>query len=212
MTSTDLVRSSRDGDQFHYYWAARQCLKLLLPGSGLAAVSIEGSSPEDPMAADGQGPDDDPTGEYVVDIAEYYGDAAPDAADKIVYRQLKHSTEHADQPWTVSGLKNTLEGFGRRFSALGDASPGLRERVSFEFVSNRPVDDAVIRALSDIGQGASPASPQDSRVHPGLPGAARGPGAAVLPAVHGRCARTGAAAAGPLVPAGRRRPPARSAE
>ena len=153
MTSTDLVRSSRDGDQFHYYWAARQCLKLLLPGSGLAAVSIEGSSPEDPMAADGQGPDDDPTGEYVVDIAEYYGDAAPDAADKIVYRQLKHSTVRADQPWTASGLKNTLEGFARRFLALGDANPGLRERVSFEFVSNRPVDDAVIRALSDIGHG-----------------------------------------------------------
>jgi len=43
MTSADKVRSSRDGDQFHYYWAARQCLKLLLPGSGLAAVSIEGS-------------------------------------------------------------------------------------------------------------------------------------------------------------------------
>jgi hypothetical protein len=160
MTSTDLVRSSRDGDQFHYYWAARQCLKLLLPGSGLVAVSIEGSSPEDPMAADGQGPDDDPTGEYVVDIAEYYGDAAPDAADKIVYRQLKHSTVRADQPWTASGLKNTLEGFARRFLALGDASPGLRERVSFEFVSNRPVDDAVIRALSDIGQGVSPASPR----------------------------------------------------
>ena len=157
MTSTDLVRSSRDGDQFHYYWAARQCLKLLLPGSGLAAVSIEGSSPEDPVAADGQGPDDDPTGEYVVDIAEYYGDVAPDRAGKIVYRQLKHSTEHADQPWTVSGLKKTLEGFGRRFSTLSDASPGLRDRVSFEFVSNRPVDDTVLRALSDIGQGASPA-------------------------------------------------------
>jgi hypothetical protein len=101
MSSTDLVRSSRDGDQFHYYWAARQCLKMLLPGSGLAAVSIEGSSPEDPMAADGQRPGDDPTGEYVVDIAEYYGDAAPDRASKIVYRQLKHSTEHPDQPWTV---------------------------------------------------------------------------------------------------------------
>ena len=37
MTSTDLVRSSRDGDQFHYHWAARQCLKLLHPGSGLGA-------------------------------------------------------------------------------------------------------------------------------------------------------------------------------
>ena len=160
MTSTDLVRSSRDGDQFHYYWAARQCLKLLLPGSGLAAVSIEGSSPEDPMAADEQGPDGDPTGEYVVDIAEYYGDVAPDAADKIVYRQLKHSTARADQPWTKSGLKKTLEGFARRFSALGDTSPGLRDRVTFEFVSNRPVDDAVIQALNDISRGATPASPQ----------------------------------------------------
>ncbi len=160
MTSTDLVRSSRDGDQFHYYWAARQCLKLLLPGSGLAAVSIEGSSPEDPMAADGQGPDGDPTGEYVVDIAEYYGDVAPDAADKIVYRQLKHSTARADQPWTKSGLKKTLEGFARRFSALGDTSPGLRDRVTFEFVSNRPVDDAAIQALNDISRGATPASPQ----------------------------------------------------
>jgi hypothetical protein len=112
------------------------------------------------MAADGQRPDDDPTGEYVVGIAEYYGDAAPEAADKIVYRQLKHSTVRPDQPWTASGLKNTLKGFARRFSALGDASPGLRERVSFEFVSNRPVDDAVIRALGDIGREASPASPQ----------------------------------------------------
>jgi hypothetical protein len=167
VTSTDLVRSSRDGDHFHYYWAARQCLKLLLPGSGLAAVSIEGSSPQDPGAADKQAADDgddddddDPTGEYVVDIAEYYGDVAPERASKVIYRQLKHSTEHADQAWTVSGLKKTLKGFGRRFSTLGDVSPGLRERVSFEFVSNRPVDDTVLRALSDIGQGASPASPK----------------------------------------------------
>lgn len=162
MSSTDLVRSSRDGDQFHYYWAARQCLKLLLPGSGLAAVSIEGSAPEDPGAVGEQAADedDDPTGEYVVDIAEYYGDVAPDKASKIVYRQLKHSTEHADQPWTVSGLKKTLRGFGRKFSTLGDVSPGIRERVSFEFVSNRPVDDTVLGALSDIGRGASPVSPK----------------------------------------------------
>jgi hypothetical protein len=82
MTSTDLVRSSRDGDQFHYHGAARQCLKLLLLGSGLAAVSIEGSSPQDPAAVGERAPDDDdddndPTGEYVVDIAEYYGDVDP---------------------------------------------------------------------------------------------------------------------------------------
>src|ERR1017187_8499500 len=63
-------------------------------------------------------------------------------------RQLKHSTVRADQPWTKSGLKKSLEGFARRFSALGDTSPGLRDRVTFEFVSNRPVDDAVNQALN----------------------------------------------------------------
>ena len=44
MAETDLLRTSRDGDQFHYYWAARQCLGLLAPGSSLVAVSIEGVS------------------------------------------------------------------------------------------------------------------------------------------------------------------------
>jgi len=38
----------------HYYWAARQCLKLLRPGSRLEAVAIEGASPLDPMAASEQ--------------------------------------------------------------------------------------------------------------------------------------------------------------
>ena len=151
MTSADLVRSSRDGDQFHYYWAARQCLKLLRDDSGLAGVSIEGSSQLDAGTA----------GEYVVDIAEYYGAMDPKAAGKIVYRQLKHSTAHADEPWTVSGLKRTLEGFGAKFFELNGASPGLIDRVTFDFVSNRPVDAALVQALSDIGQGVDPA---DSRI------------------------------------------------
>jgi len=44
MSTTNLLRASRDGDQFHYYWAARQCLGLLAPGASLVAVSIEGAS------------------------------------------------------------------------------------------------------------------------------------------------------------------------
>ena len=67
MTSPDLVRASRDGDQFHYYWAARQCLKLLHSGSGLVGVSIEGSSPLETATA----------GEQVIDVAEYYGARRP---------------------------------------------------------------------------------------------------------------------------------------
>lgn len=41
----DLVRFSRDGDQFHYSWAARRCLKLL--SSDLLAVTIEAASSAD---------------------------------------------------------------------------------------------------------------------------------------------------------------------
>jgi hypothetical protein len=44
---TNLVRPSRDGDQFHYHWAARRCLNLLLPGTELKAVTIEGASPSE---------------------------------------------------------------------------------------------------------------------------------------------------------------------
>ncbi len=150
MTSADLVRASRDGDQFHYYWAARQCLKLLRPGSGLAGVSIEGSSPLETATA----------GEQVVDIAEYYGAVDPGSADTIIYRQLKHSTTRADQPWTVSGLKGTLEGFSQKFSKLDAASPSLLDRAVFDFVSNRPVDEAVVQALHDIAQGVTPRHPQ----------------------------------------------------
>lgn len=141
----------------HYYWAARQCLKLLRPGSGLATVSIEGSSPLDPMAAREQGPDGDSTGEYVVDIAEYYGDATPDAADKSSPVSSTTRRRVPTSPGRRPALGTPWKASGARFSGLGDDSSGLRDRVSFEFVSNRPADDAVIQALSDIGRG--PARP-----------------------------------------------------
>ena len=44
MGTTDLVRSSRDGDQFHYLWASRRALLLLDPKSNLHTITIEGPS------------------------------------------------------------------------------------------------------------------------------------------------------------------------
>ena len=44
MGNTDLVRASRDGDYFHYLWAARKALLLLNPLSGLEVLTIEGPS------------------------------------------------------------------------------------------------------------------------------------------------------------------------
>lgn len=44
MSDSLLVRTSRDGDQFHYLWATRRALRLLKPQSTLVALTIEGAS------------------------------------------------------------------------------------------------------------------------------------------------------------------------
>jgi hypothetical protein len=96
MTKHDLVRPSRDGDQFHYHWAARQCLGLLRGSGDLAAVTIEGAS-----AIEGPGPVEE--GEELIDVGLYYGSEKLDAARCVRYIQLKHSTRHAHDAWTASG-------------------------------------------------------------------------------------------------------------
>ena len=104
--AAEFVRFSRDGDQFHYSWAARRCLKLLSPATDLVAVAIEGASPAD--AAQGTGAD---AGTEVIDVAEYYGNESASTATLVRYVQLKHSTLHSGVPWAPSGLKKTLAGF-----------------------------------------------------------------------------------------------------
>ena len=65
MAKTNLVRPSRDGDQFHYLWAARRCLRLLDAASGLVSVTIEGPSvDEEPGSTPAE------AGEEIIDVAE----------------------------------------------------------------------------------------------------------------------------------------------
>ncbi|WP_406136029.1 hypothetical protein [Streptomyces sp. NBC_01089] len=144
MPDTDLLRASRDGDQFHYHWAARQALKLLLPGADLTAIAIEGVSHDDTEGRDG---------EDVIDIAEYYGATGLREANRVVYRQLKHSTTRATEEWTVSGLAGTVSGFAEKFRRIRLESPELEQKVTFEFLSNRPVRDAVLRAIGILAAG-----------------------------------------------------------
>lgn len=147
MAETDLLRASRDGDQFHYHWAARQSLKLLLPGADLTAIAIEGVSHDDTEGHDG---------EDVIDIAEYYGATGLREAGRVVYRQLKHSTAQATQEWTVSGLNKTVGGFAEKYRRIRLESPGLERKVTFEFLSNRPVSDRVLRAIGILATGGEP--------------------------------------------------------
>ncbi|PLC50375.1 hypothetical protein CR159_07905 [Pollutimonas subterranea] len=145
MAKQGSVGPSRSGDQFHYQWAARQCLGLLSGEDGLVAVAIEGASLDEGAASTS-------VGDEVIDVGLYYGSEDVTAAKSIRYVQLKHSSKQAHAPWTASGLKGTIEGFAGRFKEL-EASLGLdalAKTVRFVFLTNRPMDGAVFEALADI--------------------------------------------------------------
>ncbi len=180
MPGPDLVRPSRDGDQFHYHWAARRCLELLPGVSDLVAVTIEGaSSLEEPQAA--QRALGDTTagraveaGEELIDVGLYFGGENRQTATRIRYIQLKHSTRHANEPWTASGLEKTLRGFGQRYAELAKetSAKDVEQRFRFEFTTNRPVAVEVVEALEDIATGAAPRHPRTNATllkYAGLP-------------------------------------------
>ena len=150
MAKQGSVGPSRSGDQFHYQWAARQCLGLLTGENGLVAVAIEGASLDEGDASTS-------IGDEVIDVGLYYGSEDVTAATSIRYVQLKHSSRQAHTPWTASGLRGTIEGFAGRFKKL-EASLGLSvlaKTVRFVFLTNRPMDGAVLEALADIASGST---------------------------------------------------------
>ncbi|WP_205504627.1 hypothetical protein [Rufibacter psychrotolerans] len=154
MSNSDLVRFSRDGDQFHYLWASRRCLQLLSPSSGLVAISIEGpSASETPLEE----------GEELIDVGEYYGSENIETATLIKYIQLKHSTQTPDEPWQPSGLKKTIEGFSDRYKAIKTTLGGadLTGRLEFWFVSNRPIISNFLETISDAASSATPRHKKD---------------------------------------------------
>lgn len=121
--TTRLVAYSRAGDIFHYRWAARRCLKLIQPNSNLESVFIEGSQERKKA------------GEYVIDVSEYYD--IPGLNRRIEYYQLKHTTVRHEEPFTLSGLKDTIVGFSKRFQQ--HANEKSLEGVSFTIITNRKI-------------------------------------------------------------------------
>ncbi|WP_245493440.1 AVAST type 3 anti-phage nuclease/ATPase Avs3a [Mesorhizobium sp. M4B.F.Ca.ET.013.02.1.1] len=168
--TTNLVRPSRDGDQFHYLWAARRCLHLLPPRSDLKSVTVEGASPSDKTP---KGPIT--AGEEVIDLAEYFGDRDFARASLVRYIQLKHSTEAPNKPWPASGLENTIAGFAKRYKAILAASVkiGRHPTLEFLFVSNRPISQAVTEAVENAAKGlvVKPADLKKLETYTGLKGA-----------------------------------------
>lgn len=157
MNDAQKVRFSRDGDQFHYLWAARQCLRLLSPASGLVAISIEGASARE--AAPGEAVEE---GEEFIDLAEYYASEEAESATRIRYVQLKHSTQHAATPWTFSGLERTLKGFAKRHVAFERRRKNgkFTGRAEFLFATNRPISATLRETIEDAAAERVPRHPK----------------------------------------------------
>lgn len=134
--ANELVSYSRAGDVFHYRWAARRCLRLIQPTSKLETVIIEGSKERHKA------------GEYVIDVTEYYEDGA---TKRIDYYQLKHTTVQGNKPFTLSGLKGTIEGFSRRYQQ--HSKEKSLKGVSFTVITNRPVDQSFKENLAGLIKG-----------------------------------------------------------
>lgn len=156
MSTSILVRASRDGDQFHYLWAARRALQLLTAQSGLVAITIEGASTFELQAAGAI-----EAGEELIDIAEYYGSTAIEKATLVRYMQLKHSTLRVDDVWQLSGLEKTITGFSERYATLRKRLPTepLHEKLEFWFVTNRPISTDIIEAVEDAALHRAPRHP-----------------------------------------------------
>lgn len=137
--SEDLVRCSRAGDMFHYRWAARRCLRMLDPKFNLDFICIESSR------------ESTKRGEYVIDVAEYEK-AQASVDDKVIYYQLKHSTKRIDEPFILSDLKSTFEGFGKRFLDI-KKDRSFDYDFEFKIITNRKVKDSFLKDLEDISKG-----------------------------------------------------------
>ena len=159
-SNPSLVRPSRDGDQFHYLWAARRCLSLLSSQSEMVAISIEGVSPSELSTTT-----EEVAGEEQIDITEYYGDERIEFAKCIRYIQLKHSSRRTRKKWTASGLRRTLAQFATRYKDLSNSigDDELSRKLEFWFVTNRSISARLMEAVDDEARGRISRHPEERK-------------------------------------------------
>ncbi|WP_214876906.1 ATP-binding protein [Exiguobacterium sp. CH10] len=140
---TELVRYSRAGDVFHYRWAARRCLALISPKTLINSIVIEGSNERNL------------SGEYVIDVAEY-SQSQNGFDENITYFQLKHTTKHKNNPFMLNDLRNTFEGFAKRYNDLIAKERIDKNKVKFAIVTNRPISDELKSQVLIISRSEKP--------------------------------------------------------
>ena len=129
--SSRIVRASRDGDRFHYVWAASRLLHLLDPSTRLLQLTVEGTG-----ATVGEA---EPKGSEVIDIIEFYGDQNG-VVSELVVTQFKHSTLNSTTPLGIAEVGDIIAKFALLDNSSGDlraSHPGAE--IHFAIITNRPV-------------------------------------------------------------------------
>ncbi len=151
-TASDAFESNA-GDDFHVLWAARKALQLILPGTNLKAIGIEGPSPKEAIEVDPKG------GNLLsIDTAEYYGSTQFLECDVVVFSQLKYSTRRSTETWTaarlcqgkkkgskgsiIERLADTLMAYLKKYEV-----DNVEKRLILKLISNRPVSKKLSRSL-----------------------------------------------------------------
>lgn len=151
---SDRVRASRDGDSFHYTWAARQLLRLLSPTSQLQYMTIEGMG--EPYS------EGELEGSEIVDIAEFYGPSAEEITH-IKVSQLKHSTLHPNNSLPPGDVLKIVGKFARLDSGLIKKYPDAT--INYSIVTNRPISQGAKTAVETLKtEGQAPAESHAARL------------------------------------------------
>jgi len=139
----DAVRDSRAGDVFHYRWAARRCLRMLDFKSKVNYVVIEGSG------------ESSRPGEFVMDVTEYV-ESSESGKEDINYFQLKHSVKRVEEPFQLSELQNTIEGYADRFRDHLNNQSENHGLIKYFLITNRALNEKIVTSVKAIANGDKP--------------------------------------------------------
>ncbi len=142
------ARASNAGDAFHEIWALRAALQLLVPGTELKALTLEGIAAPEASGSRWDG----------VDCGLFLGGDTLSTARKVELVQLKYSTADPGKAWTVARLtansakkrnNSVLRKLAETYSSARQQM-GSDAALAVRFISNQPLADAVYTTITAI--------------------------------------------------------------
>ncbi|WP_157063835.1 hypothetical protein [Phaeobacter sp. 11ANDIMAR09] len=141
------VAASRDGHEYHEAWASRVALGLLMPGSDLHAIAMEGFAKEESEDFSSEAMD-------IADMVQYFGGHPSKDAKKVIVTQFKYVASENATALSAGHISKTISKFleARRDYLTQNGAGWVEAALEFEFATNREVGGnlrTAIRAISE---------------------------------------------------------------